>query len=68
MPIYEYKCDNCGTIFEVLTLSASDNGPVICTSCNSDKVAKVLSTISLKLSSAKNTAAAPTGCSKSGFS
>lgn len=69
MPIYEYKCSECDNIFEVLTLSAQDTGQVTCTKCKSDKVGKVMSAGSFRLTSSKGTASAPPpGCSRGGFS
>lgn len=38
MPIYEYRCTNCGAIAEVLAKSTEDDQPpVACTLCGSDK-------------------------------
>ncbi|MFW2367511.1 MAG: FmdB family zinc ribbon protein [Desulforhopalus sp.] len=69
MPIYEYKCNECENIFEVLTLSAQNNEQVTCTECKSDKVDKVLSVGSFRLNSAKELpTASPAGCSRGGFS
>ncbi len=34
MPIYEYKCKQCGNLFEELTLSANSNTSVKCPKCN----------------------------------
>ena len=69
MPIYEYQCNDCESIFEVLTLSAKDTGQVICTRCKSDKVEKVMSAGSFRLTSAKQIpTAASKGCGRGGFS
>ncbi len=35
MPIYSYKCDNCGKIFEKFEKSGNQN-KVFCTDCNSE--------------------------------
>ena len=35
MPIYSYKCENCGEIFDKLG-KAGGNGKVKCVKCNSD--------------------------------
>ncbi|MCE5329114.1 zinc ribbon domain-containing protein [bacterium] len=35
MPIYSYKCDNCGKIFEKFEKSGSHD-KVFCTDCNSE--------------------------------
>ncbi len=43
MPIYEYKCDDCGTEFEALVFSAADMMAVACKKCESPKVVKLMS-------------------------
>jgi len=42
MPIYEFQCDDCGQAFEVL--AASRTTKVRCTSCDSRRVRRLLST------------------------
>ncbi|MDQ1336067.1 MAG: hypothetical protein QG552_3017 [Thermodesulfobacteriota bacterium] len=44
MPIFEFKCKKCGTVFESLCFRSSgeDKGP--CPSCGSEDSEKVLST------------------------
>ncbi len=46
MPMYEYQCSKCETRFEELVNSTEDESEVACTSCNSTKVFRVLSTFS----------------------
>ena len=41
MPIFEYKCQDCGTQFEKIVTSSSSN--VVCRKCESPKVEKLLS-------------------------
>ncbi|MHB8110424.1 MAG: FmdB family zinc ribbon protein [Syntrophorhabdaceae bacterium] len=41
MPIYEYKCDDCGAINEFIVFSANEG--VACRSCNSPKMTKLMS-------------------------
>lgn len=43
MPIYEYKCDDCGNDFEKLVRSASAGSPA-CPSCGHPRVTVQLST------------------------
>lgn len=72
MPIYEYRCDMCQNIFEVLT-SASAAEKVLCSKCGSDKVKKLISAGSFlrsagtPLPSAGSSAGSP-GCGHRGFS
>ena len=42
MPIFEYKCEKCGNIFEVLALGSENDKKIICPKCNSEKVKKML--------------------------
>jgi putative FmdB family regulatory protein len=68
MPIYEYKCSECGNIFEILTTSSNDEEKVQCDKCESERVKKVISAGSFRLTSGISSAP-PAGCAgKSGFS
>ncbi len=42
MPIYEFKCLNCGTEFEKIVFS-TDQKPVGCPKCNETKVEQLMS-------------------------
>ena len=42
MPIFEFKCDDCGKEFERLVFS-SGKDPVACPDCNCTKTRKLLS-------------------------
>lgn len=71
MPIYEYRCKDCGTVFETIVSSFSNADKVVCKKCQSQEVEKQISTFASPLSDSKS--AAPAGalsdCScKSGFS
>jgi putative FmdB family regulatory protein len=41
MPLFEYKCRDCGTKFEKLVTSYADD--VVCRNCQSPRVDKLLS-------------------------
>lgn len=49
MPIFEYRCQDCGKIFEVLFKSRDEKLKVICPACKSKKSEKVLSVFSGKV-------------------
>lgn len=70
MPIYEYKCNDCENIFEVLSLSSSGEEIIRCSNCKSEKVVKVLSAGSFRLGTGAAIPSAPSeGCGgNSGFS
>ena len=43
MPIYEFQCNECETIFETLVTSASKTEAVTCSNCRSKNIRKILS-------------------------
>ena len=46
MPIFEYKCNDCNTMFEVLHKSKENKDNVFCPKCKSVNHKKLLSTFS----------------------
>ena len=46
MPLFEYRCQDCGTQFEKIVLRASDS--VECTSCRGPNLEKLLSVFAVK--------------------
>ena len=54
MPIYEYRCMNCGTISEFLVGVSSKDEPLNCKQCGSSQLEKMLS-VSHSLKSDKKT-------------
>ena len=71
MPIYEYRCKACETVFETFVSSISDADKVVCKKCKSKNVEKQFSTFASRLSGSSGgaPAGALSGCSsKSGFS
>ena len=43
MPIYEYQCTDCNTIFEKIRSIDSSDNPVECESCQSINTIRILS-------------------------
>lgn len=63
MPIYEYQCEKCKTVFEKL-IFAGDKERINCPQCGSDEVTKVMSACSFMGTSMGTCAAdAPKGFS-----
>jgi len=65
MPIYEYRCQECGEITEAL-VSMGEKADVACSKCGSRKVERKLSTFAARGSSSASTGGAtsdscPTG-------
>ncbi|MBL6899320.1 MAG: zinc ribbon domain-containing protein [Gammaproteobacteria bacterium] len=48
MPIYEYKCQDCGSIFEHFQ-KISDKDIDVCKVCNKGKVTKLISSSGFRL-------------------
>lgn len=44
MPIYEYKCENCGKVIEIFHQAPSQESLPACPDCGSTKLTKLLST------------------------
>ncbi len=44
MPIYEYKCSDCGEVSEILTGMGSRDEPATCKHCGSSDMERILST------------------------
>ncbi len=43
MPIYEYKCNNCGNCFEQLVFNSEDEKDINCKKCGGQEIKKVIS-------------------------
>lgn len=71
MPIYEFRCRSCGAQFEKLVISADDAKDILCASCASQDVEKILSAGAVRAGKNQSGSFLPQGggCSgKSGFS
>ncbi len=52
MPVFEYKCNNCGAKFDFLHKSSSNIEEVFCPSCKSNDSKKLLSSFSASMGTA----------------
>lgn len=59
MPIFEYKCDDCGNKFEVLHKSSVNLEEVKCPKCESINYKKLLSSFSASTNSSSGFDSAP---------
>jgi putative FmdB family regulatory protein len=66
MPIYEYKCDVCGEVFERIVFASDKDEPVECPACGKMKSKRQLSSFSCGTSSEGLGAALSSGCGSSG--
>ncbi len=46
MPIYEFKCSECGCQFETITSPSEDGSGLYCPECGAEKPKKLLSLFS----------------------
>lgn len=67
MPLYEYRCADCGAMFEKFVRSMTADVDFVCPECQSDSVAKAFSTFATsgttnrRSTAAANCAPTPTG-------
>lgn len=60
MPIFEYKCKDCGTISEFIVFGKDDD--LHCKSCNGQQLEKLLSAHNTTSSTHSASSSAPAGC------
>jgi len=61
MPIYEYRCQECGEKFEKFVRSAKNPGPEIkCPKCGGQQVEKLLSAFGFQISGSTSEPVCPT--------
>lgn len=61
MPIYEFRCNECGTEFEELVFGSA--AEVVCKKCQSNNIEKLMSAVSFKSSGGFTSASGGSGCS-----
>jgi len=52
MPIYEYRCQECGEKFETLVRLSTSTSEIECPKCSGRRVEKLISAFSTRTSSA----------------
>lgn len=60
MPIYEYKCEDCGTRFEKLVRRSSETAGIECPSCGKQHLKQELSVFAAHANGAPKRAEGPT--------
>jgi putative FmdB family regulatory protein len=70
MPIYEFKCNKCGAIFEQLVFPSDGEDNAICPSCGEGDTCRLMSSFSCGKTSKGLGSGLPSACSTSprGFS
>ena len=64
MPIYEYKCDECGSEYEQIRRMSDADRDLECPSCKSHEVKRQLSSFATSGGSSSGGAAEMAGCAK----
>ncbi len=59
MPIYLYKCEKCGKVFEQLVMKASEKPK--CSKCGSSNLKKLPTTFGVKMGASGSGGSCPTG-------
>jgi len=60
MPIYEYKCEKCGEMFELRRGMADGDGDISCPKCGAEKPRRVFSIFATSSSSGACAPSSPT--------
>ena len=66
MPIFEFRCSECGASFEELVRSASSTAEVVCPECGSEQVVKQISTFASRISGGSSPSYSASAASCSG--
>jgi putative FmdB family regulatory protein len=66
MPIYEYKCDDCGSVSDILIKNRAHVSPITCPTCQSGKMSKLISVPGTMVSKGGADFAPPPACPNQG--
>jgi putative FmdB family regulatory protein len=64
MPIYEFRCTECGNIQEFLITGKSEELEIKCKECEGEVLERVLSTVSYAMGSSKGNDSGPSATTK----
>ena len=59
MPIYDYKCDDCGKVYDIFHKVREIPEDVVCPSCKSVHHTRLISAPSISMGSSKESAPVP---------
>lgn len=66
MPIYDYRCTDCGTLYDVYHKVREIKEDVVCPSCQSHEHTKLMSVPGVAVSNNSSSNAAPCACDMGG--
>ena len=64
MPIFEYRCNECGTLTEFLLKSSASNDKPVCSKCGSDKLRKLISVPNISVENSRKAGATCCGATE----
>jgi putative FmdB family regulatory protein len=68
MPIYEYKCSQCGHVFDAFQRVGADGTDLVCPECGAHNPQKMVSCCSsIGIGGSFDTGGGSAGCGRSGF-
>jgi putative FmdB family regulatory protein len=67
MPIYEYRCDECGQAFEMIRSASENDEGLHCPACKSPKVTRLMSVFSSHQTSDSSSAGSAPSCGPGPF-
>jgi len=72
MPLYEFQCNDCTAVFEVLIITEKDKDSIRCKKCNGTSIKKIPSLSSVRTGGTKplgpSISPGPGSCGSGGFS
>jgi len=68
MPIYEFQCKKCGSVFEQLVFASDKTESILCPSCGANDPCKLMSSFSCSSSGGDGGASTHSCASHGGFS
>lgn len=64
MPIYEFRCAECGHVQEIIVSSSSDTVQMKCKECQGEVLERILSRVSYAMGSSSGEATGPSATTK----
>ena len=61
MPMYEYRCDDCGAVSEFLTGVSKEEPEIVCSGCGGANLKKLISLSNFTMARSSKTQYAPCG-------
>jgi putative FmdB family regulatory protein len=66
MPVYDYRCTHCGTLYDVYHKAKEIKEDIVCPSCSSREHTKLMSVASVSVAGSSNLGASSHTCEMGG--